>query len=256
MTVSPARITPPTVCTLSWWITPAVGVTHFDAVELVARGDALFDEFAFLGLRLTEILDHLGAEILVELDDLQLRFADLGFRLGDAGDQLSALALDACRLALQGRQPGERHQPLVVEVLDAGQFAVDQLDLLCLRDGLRFQAGDFVVQLRHAGPAEGPSGSAGRAAGLEERESRTSPGCARWPRSSAWSARRKVRLVQSVALGGQTRNLCARHSSSCLLTVCRLAWAWVGSSRSNKSPTATCLPLSALISATTPPVGC
>ena len=43
-----------------------------DAVEQVARGDAALDQFGFLALRLAEILDDLGAKILIDADDLQL----------------------------------------------------------------------------------------------------------------------------------------------------------------------------------------
>ncbi|MGZ8387204.1 MAG: hypothetical protein ACXWVE_02955 [Rhodoplanes sp.] len=51
-----------------------------DALELVfGRRDALF-ELRDLALRLAQLLEHLGAEILVELDDLQLGFADLAAR--------------------------------------------------------------------------------------------------------------------------------------------------------------------------------
>ena len=66
-----------------------------DALELVlGRGDPLL-ELGDLALRLAQVLEHLGAEILVDLDDLQLGFADLAARTGDVGDELAALALQS-----------------------------------------------------------------------------------------------------------------------------------------------------------------
>jgi hypothetical protein len=76
-------------------------------------------EFGFLALRLAEILHDLGPCILVDLDDLKFRLVDLGFGLGDGGDQLPAFAFDPRVLALQGGEPGQRHQPLVEQLLDA-----------------------------------------------------------------------------------------------------------------------------------------
>ena len=64
-----------------------------DALELVlGRRDPLL-ELGDLALRLAHILEHLGAEILVDLDDLQLGLADLAARAGDVGNELAALAL-------------------------------------------------------------------------------------------------------------------------------------------------------------------
>ena len=102
----------------------------FDAVEQIARGDAAFDQFGFLALGLAEILDDVGAKILIDTDDLKLGLADLRFGLGDGGDQLAAFAVEPRSLALQRGEARQRHQPLVVEILDAGEFALDQFQLL------------------------------------------------------------------------------------------------------------------------------
>ena len=120
---------------------------HFDPVELVPRGDAALDQFGFLALRLAKFLDDIGAKILIEADDLKLGLADLRFRLGDRGYQLPALALDPRRLALQRREPRQRHQPFVVQVLNAGQFAGDQFELLGLGCDLGFKAGNLLAEL-------------------------------------------------------------------------------------------------------------
>jgi hypothetical protein len=41
-----------------------------------------------------QLLHDLGAHLLVDLDDLQRGLGDLALRLGDAGDELAALALE------------------------------------------------------------------------------------------------------------------------------------------------------------------
>ena len=99
--VSPLPITPPTVCTVSWWTIAGLRRAQVDALELVlGRRDPLL-ELGDLALRLAQILEHLGAEILVELDDLQLGLADLAARAGDVGDELAALALQPRLVALE-----------------------------------------------------------------------------------------------------------------------------------------------------------
>src|SRR5207244_3694358 len=107
--------------------------THLDALEDVARRDASFAEFGFLALRLAEILDDLGADILLEPDRLKFCLVDLGLGLGDGGDQLAAFAFYPGALALQGREPRQRHQALVEQLLHARELARDQLQLLGLR---------------------------------------------------------------------------------------------------------------------------
>ena len=74
---------------------------QIDALELVfGRGDPLL-ELGDLALGLAQVLEHLGAEILVDLDDLQLGFADLAARTGDVGDELATLALRSRLVALK-----------------------------------------------------------------------------------------------------------------------------------------------------------
>src|SRR5712691_506673 len=75
-----------------------------DPAELILRGSSLLPELGDLGIRVAEIVEHSRLEILVELEDLELGLADLSALAGDRRDQLAALALEVCRVALQRRQ--------------------------------------------------------------------------------------------------------------------------------------------------------
>ena len=78
-----------------------------DPLQLVLGRDLALDELRDLGLDLAQLLHHLGAHLLVDLDDLQRGLGDLALGLRDAGDDLAALALEARRLALERRQARE-----------------------------------------------------------------------------------------------------------------------------------------------------
>jgi hypothetical protein len=69
------------------------------AKSLIRCRDHPFDQFSNLALRVAQVLEHCGAEILIELDDLQLSLADLGAGACDVGDELATLTLKARLLA-------------------------------------------------------------------------------------------------------------------------------------------------------------
>src|SRR6185312_5176042 len=119
-----------------------------DAVEQVARGNAALNQFGFLALGLAEVLHDLGPEILVDADNLKLSLADLGFCLRDRGEELSAFAVDPRGFPLQRGETRERHQPLVVEILDAGKLALDQLQLFASGTNLHLETGNLFGKLR------------------------------------------------------------------------------------------------------------
>jgi len=121
-----------------------------DAAELVLGGDLAFDQFADLVLGLAQVLGDLAHHVLVDLDDLQLGLGDLALGLGARGDVLRALAGEPCPIALQRREPAQLHEVLVVEIADAGQLLLDQIDFLVLCLFLRGETGDLLVQLRDA----------------------------------------------------------------------------------------------------------
>src|SRR5712664_4666153 len=121
---------------------------ELDPLDNITGRDATLFEFGFLALRLAELLDHVGTKILIELYNLKLGFANFCFCLGDSGDQLPALAFDPCGLALQGRQPRQRYEPLVIQILHPRKFPCDQLQLLPLGRDLGIKACDLLAELR------------------------------------------------------------------------------------------------------------
>lgn len=145
---SPLLITPPTVCTESWWTKPVCGERRSTALELVlGRGDPLL-ELGDLALRLAQVLEHLGAEILVDLDDLQLGFADLTARPGDVGDELAALALRSRLVALKLGNAGDGDETFLVKLGNPSELLLDELELGLFCRLLRRQAADLLVGLR------------------------------------------------------------------------------------------------------------
>ena len=63
---------------------------------------------------------------------------------------MAAFAFDPRRLALQRRQPGDRDQPLVIQILDSRKFPCDQFQLLRLGRDLGIEASDLLAELRDA----------------------------------------------------------------------------------------------------------
>jgi hypothetical protein len=61
---------------------------------------------------------------------------------------LAALTFDPRRLALQRRQPRDRDQPLVIQILDSRKFPCDQFQLLRLGCDLGIEASDLLAELR------------------------------------------------------------------------------------------------------------
>src|SRR5581483_5776151 len=123
---------------------------NLDAIEQVAGGNTALDQFGLLALGVAELLDDIDAEILIDANDLKLRFADLRLGLGDRGQQLPAFTVEPGRFALQRGQSRQRHQALVIKVLHAGELPLDQLQLFGPRIDLHLQAGDFLIELGNA----------------------------------------------------------------------------------------------------------
>ena len=85
--------------------------------------------------------------VLIDLQDLQLGLGDLALGLRHRRDQLSALAVEPRRLALERGEAGDLDQVLAPEVAHALELLLDQLDLLGLGVLLRGQAGDLLLEL-------------------------------------------------------------------------------------------------------------
>ncbi len=60
---------------------------------------------------------------------------------------MAAFAFDPRRLALQRRQPRDRHQPLVIQILDSREFPCDQFQLFRLGRDLGIEASDLLAEL-------------------------------------------------------------------------------------------------------------
>src|SRR5262245_18343914 len=129
-----------------------LGRADFDALELVLGRHLALNEFANLALYFAQLARHLTAQILVDLDNLQLDLTDLAARLGYSRDRLRALALEACRLPFERDQSIDLYQVLGPECPHAFELALDQLDLLgfCLLQ-CRVSA-DLLVKLSDALP--------------------------------------------------------------------------------------------------------
>src|SRR5262249_23331342 len=89
------------VCTASWCTKPACGVRESTRLSWSSAAVTRSLSSAILPCASRRSLRHLGAKVLVELDDLQLGFADLAAHAGDVGDELAALALQPGLVALQ-----------------------------------------------------------------------------------------------------------------------------------------------------------
>ena len=76
-----------------------------DAREHVLRRDLLLGRLGYFGAYRGEVLANLGAQILVDLDDLQLDLGDLVLVLCRRGDELAVIAFSPCEVALQGNDP-------------------------------------------------------------------------------------------------------------------------------------------------------
>src|SRR5262245_24321268 len=120
------------------------------ALELILRRRHTLLELGDLALGFAQVLEHLGAEILIELQDLQLGLAVLGARAGDRRDELAALALEPRLVALQRHEALNADEVLLVELGHADQLLADELDLVFLGLLLRHQSGDLFVGLGDA----------------------------------------------------------------------------------------------------------
>src|SRR5215510_2802850 len=123
-----------------------------DAHELVLGGNPALHQLGDLALDLAQLLGHLAAEILIDLEDLQLDLGGLALGLGDVGDELAALAGQAGRLALKLHPTLDRDEPLVPKLADAFELFVNEINLGLLGLGLAGKTDDVVLELRDLFP--------------------------------------------------------------------------------------------------------
>src|SRR5439155_17045528 len=123
---------------------------NVDALHLVLGRDIALDQLGDLGADLGEIHADLGAQVLVDLDDLKLRLGDLALSLRRGADQLAAFALQSRSVAFELSQPGERDEVLTPQVANTGKLLLDQVDFLVLGGSLPCQAPDLFPELADA----------------------------------------------------------------------------------------------------------
>jgi hypothetical protein len=96
-----------------------------DALELILGSDTTLSELGGLALDLAQLLHHLLAQDLVDLDDLKLGLGDAPLGLSDRGDELALLAVEIGRLAFQSSLAADRDQALLIEPADTGELLLD-----------------------------------------------------------------------------------------------------------------------------------
>src|SRR5689334_7129428 len=121
--------------------------TDLDPVELIlGRGDPLV-ELGDLALGLPQVLENLGAGVLIELDDLELDLADLAARARYVGNELAAVPVQLGLVALQLGIARYGDELLLVELRDARQFLADIADRAVLALLLGSEPTDFLLGL-------------------------------------------------------------------------------------------------------------
>ena len=95
------------------------------APELILSCGEAFLELRDFALRLAQILEHVGAEILIDLDNLQLDLTDLAARTGGVGDELTALPLQPRLVALELGIARHGNELLLVEFSDSNKLLPD-----------------------------------------------------------------------------------------------------------------------------------
>ena len=99
---------------------------------------------------------------------LQLRLADLGFRLRDSCHHLTALAVETRGLALQRCLAGQGHKPFLVQAVHALEFARDQLMLRRFRFDLSVETRNLFAELPDMAVQEILGAAARRGAAVEQ----------------------------------------------------------------------------------------
>ena len=129
ITGSPGPMTPPTVCTASWWTMPSWGARMSIRLSWSSAATCCSASSASLPWISRDFLGDVAAQVLVDLQDLQLGLADLALGLGDSCDQLprSPCSRAASRCSLFTRL--QRHKVLLAEIADPLELLGDQFEL-------------------------------------------------------------------------------------------------------------------------------
>src|SRR5512146_3049132 len=107
----------------------ALRSAYVHPLQLIFGRHLALDEFANLAVNLAQFLRNLAAEVLVNLQDLQLDFGDLAPDLRRGSDRLCEFALETRGFALQQGKAVYLDEILFPEAAHASQLALDQFDL-------------------------------------------------------------------------------------------------------------------------------
>src|SRR5829696_9150057 len=234
---------------------PVLRRSDIDALQLVLGRDLALDELGNLALDLAQVLGNLAAQILIDLQDLQLDLGNLALGLSGRGDELAALALEARGVALERRHALDLHEVLAPEIPDALELLADQLGFALLRRDLAGEALDLLLELRDALPELRLLAGPGALAELEQIAlAGHRPGELGSPALATSSAGKTT--VSTLSRSASSRARRDWSSFRLLTTMARFACVMVSSSRTTISPALTLSPSRARNSPTTPPVGC
>src|SRR3954468_3993019 len=155
-------------CTRPWATEPRPRLAPAWGRSLCARQpDSLISPLHTKGAG-PQVLAHLRAQVLLDLQDLQLGFSDLALGLGDGRHERAPLAFKPGRIALQRGHARDLDQVLLPQLAHPLELLADQLDLALLRPNLVGQALDLLPELGDALPQLRHLPLAGGAADLEQ----------------------------------------------------------------------------------------
>src|SRR5215207_2305939 len=120
-----------------------LGRPDVDTLELILGRDLALDELGDLALGLAQVLGDLRAQVLIDLQDLQLDLGDLALGLSDRGHELAQFPSEPYRVALERRHALDLDEVLAPQVAHAFKLLTDELDLALLRRGLAREALDL-----------------------------------------------------------------------------------------------------------------
>ena len=145
-----------------------LGRANFDPGEHVLSRNLPFGTYGQIGADRGELLAGLGAQILVQLEDLQLGLGDLVLAFSNRGGQLAAIALGPGEIALQGNHPCKLNQVFLPEGLHALQLFPNPFKLIALGGRLRLKTDDFLPKLGDPLPQLRPLSIGGRPPNIEQ----------------------------------------------------------------------------------------
>src|SRR5262245_2790609 len=121
-----------------------------DALELVLGRNPFFNQLRGLCPDLGQLLAHLAAKILIDLQDLELGFGDFAPGLGDRGDQRSSCSQQPRRVSFQSHKACDWDEVLAPQFAYAFELLTDQLDFPRLAGDLLLEAADLLLELPDA----------------------------------------------------------------------------------------------------------